>query len=220
MGKKGIEAMNNQSRTDEWLSLSDVAAVLGVHPSTVRNWSDQGLLPVYRTGGGHRRYKRAEVELWAQAARQGRTVAPFNALQAAVGQIRMQIAEGRLQAEGWYQKLDSEARIQYRMSGMALVNGLFNYLSSEGDEATSEAHSLGYEYASRARRYGLNTVEATQAYLFFRNNLVEAIMRVYQDANIPSGNAWGEMLHKVNRFTDQVLLSLIQTYQVFEDKKQ
>ncbi len=46
---------------DEWLSLSDAAKLLGVHPSTVRLWSDKGVLPTHRTSGGHRRYRRNEV---------------------------------------------------------------------------------------------------------------------------------------------------------------
>ena len=53
--------------TDEWLSLSDAAKVLGVHPSTVRFWSDKGVLPTHKTQGGHRRYKQAEISLWAQS---------------------------------------------------------------------------------------------------------------------------------------------------------
>ena len=36
----------------EWLSLSDAAEYLGVHPSTVRAWADKGDLPVHRTAGG------------------------------------------------------------------------------------------------------------------------------------------------------------------------
>jgi excisionase family DNA binding protein len=31
----------------DWLSLSEIATELGVHPSTVRNWADQGDLPVH-----------------------------------------------------------------------------------------------------------------------------------------------------------------------------
>ncbi|MEJ5223162.1 MAG: helix-turn-helix domain-containing protein [Anaerolineales bacterium] len=205
----------------EWLSLSEAAEILGVHPSTVRNWSDQGLLPVYRTGGKHRRYKKNEVELWAATAREGKVLAPVSAMQAAVGQVRVQIAEGRLQEQTWYRKLDSEARLQYRYGGMALVNGLMGYLSSDDEsQAAAEAHSIGYEYASRARRYNLSMLEAVQAYLFFRNTLLDAVMHVYQDANIPSGAAWGSMLKKVNAYTDQVMLSLLETYQAFEEAHQ
>ena len=55
--------------SDEWITLHEAAQLLGVHPATVRHWSDEGRLPVYRTSGGHRRYKRDEVELWARSAR-------------------------------------------------------------------------------------------------------------------------------------------------------
>ena len=33
----------------EWLGLSGTADLLGVHPSTVRKWSDEGKLPVHLT---------------------------------------------------------------------------------------------------------------------------------------------------------------------------
>ena len=45
-----------------WLTLTEVSELLGIHPSTVRNWADQGVLPVHRTQGGHRRFMRAELE--------------------------------------------------------------------------------------------------------------------------------------------------------------
>ena len=45
----------------EWMSLGDVAKLLGVHPGTVRKWSDQGMVPTHRTQGGHRRYMRSEL---------------------------------------------------------------------------------------------------------------------------------------------------------------
>ena len=201
---------------DKWLSLREAAGLLGVHPGTVRIWSDKGLLPVYRTQGGHRRFKQSEVLLWANTSRKQQTLDPANVVQAAIRNIRLQISEGRLEAESWYQKLDETARTQYRQSAHALFQGLFNYLAADGDGAASEAHSIGYEYASRARRYGLNTVDAARAFLFFRDALLQAVIQVYQEANVPSGQAWGDILHKVNAFTDMILLHLLETYQAME----
>lgn len=201
-----------------WLSLSDAAQLLGVHPSTVRLWSDKGTLPTHRTSGGHRRYLRSELELWLQAARPQPEPEPLIAIQSAVGQIRMQIADGRLEAEAWYIKLDEQARKQYRMSGMMLVRGLMAYMSAEAAQNESEAYSLGYEYASRARRYGLNTVDATRAFLFFRNILLESMLTAYDHANVPPGLAWGKMLNKMHQFTDQILVHLLETYQLLEGK--
>jgi excisionase family DNA binding protein len=204
---------------DEWLSLSSVAQMIGVHPSTVRLWSDKGAFPVHRTFGGHRRYLRSEVELWLQTAREKQVMEPVSAMQNAVGMVRMKIADGRLEAEPWYQKLDQEARAQYRLSGMNLVRGLMNSLVGDGTDAATESYALGYDYASRARRYGLSNVESTQAFLFFRNTLLEALVNAYEESRVPPGLAWGEMLNKMHNFTDQILVNLLKTYQAFEDAR-
>jgi excisionase family DNA binding protein len=203
--------------SEKWLTLSQAAELLGVHPSTVRLWSDKGLLPVHRTQGKHRRYRRSEVELWAKTARQPLALEPESIVQHALGRMRFQIGEGHLEAQPWYQKLDDEARIQYRQSGRGLMQGLANYLTSEGEEAIAEARSFGYEYASLGRRYNLDSIDAARAFLFFRNALLESMVAVYRETKIPSGVAWGEMLHKVHAFTDQIMLSLLETYQAFEN---
>src|SRR5512135_2623250 len=148
----------------DWVSVNEAAAVLGVHPGTVRVWSDKGMLPVYRTQGGHRRYKRSEVELWADTARGHEDVDAASVVQAATRNIRMQISDGRLEAEPWYQKLDDEARNQYRESARSLFSGLSAFLASRGDAGSSEAHAIGYEYASRAHRFALSEVDATRAF--------------------------------------------------------
>ncbi len=199
--------------TDEWLSLKGASELLGVHPSTVRLWSDKGVLPTHRTSGGHRRYRREEMLLWAKTAREVR-VEPENILQTAMKNVRVQIGEANLESESWYKKLDENARKQYRESARSLSQGLMAYLASQGDD--SDAHAIGFDYASRARRYGLNEVDATRALLFFRNALIESVMKVYREANVLSGKAWEEMLHKMHTFTDQILISLLETYRKLE----
>ncbi|MDP2776577.1 MAG: helix-turn-helix domain-containing protein [Anaerolineales bacterium] len=198
--------------TDEWLSLSDAAAVLGVHPSTVRRWSDKGVLPVHKTQGGHRRYKRSEISLWAESSQKSHGIEPENMMQEVIRNVRMQISEGSLQAESWYQKLDEDARAQYRLSGRSLFHGLMNYVSANDEEAASESYAIGYEYASRARRYNLSYVDAAKAFLFFRDTLIESVIKVYGDAKVPASQAT-QMYSKIHAFTDGILISLLQTYE-------
>ena len=204
--------------TDEWLSLSDAAKLLGVHPSTVRLWSDKGVMPVHKTQGGHRRYKRGEILLWAESNSKSKmeALAPEGMLQEVVKNVRMQISEGRLEAESWYQKLDDEARIQYRMSARSVFQGLMNYVTTSREEAASEAYAIGYEYASRARRYSLSYVDAAKAFLFFRDTLIESVIKVYSEANVPSRQAT-EMYTKIHTFTDEILISLLETYRKLEN---
>jgi excisionase family DNA binding protein len=203
----------------EWLSLSKVATLLGVHPSTIRNWSDQGSIPVHRTQGGHRRYLRSEVELWIEAQRAHEDNGITNirlAMQSALKNTRFQVSEGRLNQEAWYQKLDEDARQQYRSSGRSLLQGLMNFLTSDQELATAEAEAVGYEYASRGRRYGMNSVEATHAFLFFRNVLMESMLGVYEAAAVRSPFAWSDMFRKMEDFTDKILITILETYEVYQ----
>lgn len=199
----------------EWLSLGDVSKLLGVHPSTIRSWSDKGLLPVHRTRGGHRRYRRGEIDLWVQSQRQNAGDEANLIVQNALRATRFQISLGHLEQESWYQKLDDEAREQYRISGRTMMQGLINYLNCNGVKAEAEAEAVGYEYASRGRRYDLNSVDATHAFLFFRNKLLESMLNVYESAAVRSPHAWSNMFRKINEFTDTILITLLETYDAY-----
>jgi excisionase family DNA binding protein len=204
---------------EEWLSLSKVASMLGVHPSTVRSWSDQGHLPAHRTQGGHRRFRRREVELWIQSHREDGLDEGHLVVQAALKNIRVKVSEGRLESEGWYQKMDEDARNQYRHSGRALLQGLLESLSAEGEYDNSEARSLGFEYASRGWRQGLTAAEASLAFLFFRNVLLDAMLTVYQESTIQTPKAWSDIFRKIYRFTDQIQITLLETYDAYQRGK-
>ena len=55
------------SREDtEWLTLGQAARFLGVAQSTIRKWSDQGRVPAFYTPGGHRRYRRSDLETFLE----------------------------------------------------------------------------------------------------------------------------------------------------------
>lgn len=198
--------------TEKWLSLGSAARFLGVHPSTVRVWSDKGLMPVHRTKGGHRRYKHSDIMLWAQSSHKFGAIQPEHMMQEVMKNVRMQIFDGRLNEEAWYQKLDEDARIQYRLSAQSLYHGLMTYVATQGQDAESEVYAIGYEYASRAHRYCLNYVDAVRAFLFFRNALINSVIKVYQDTMIPSKQT-AETFGKMYAFTDDILVSLLQTFQ-------
>src|ERR1700752_478294 len=50
----------------EWLTLGQAARFLGVAQSTIRKWSDQGRVPAFYTPGGHRRYRRGDLEAFLE----------------------------------------------------------------------------------------------------------------------------------------------------------
>ena len=46
----------------DWLTLGQAAKYIGVAQSTIRKWSDQGLVPAFYTPGGHRRFRRRDLD--------------------------------------------------------------------------------------------------------------------------------------------------------------
>jgi excisionase family DNA binding protein len=76
--------VNDQERTrteergaaaaGEWLTLGQAATYLGVAQSTIRKWSDSGRLPAFYTPGGHRRFRRGDLDQFLGSSRgAGRT---------------------------------------------------------------------------------------------------------------------------------------------------
>jgi excisionase family DNA binding protein len=62
-----------QGTDPDWLTLGQAAKYLGVAQSTIRKWSDQGLLPAFYTPGGHRRFRRRDLDdFLARSGRAGR----------------------------------------------------------------------------------------------------------------------------------------------------
>ncbi len=52
----------NEPSYEELLTPGEVAKMFRVDPKTVTRWGQSGRLSSVRTPGGHRRFKRAEVE--------------------------------------------------------------------------------------------------------------------------------------------------------------
>ncbi len=61
----------SQPGRDEWLSVAEVAAELGMHPSTVRKWANDGLLPGTRIGRRQWRFRRSALRLLERERRSG-----------------------------------------------------------------------------------------------------------------------------------------------------
>lgn len=53
-----------------FLNVGQAAEYLGVSAASLRNWSDQGKLPVYRTPGGQRRYRISDLEKFVESWRE------------------------------------------------------------------------------------------------------------------------------------------------------
>ena len=162
---------------------------------------------------------RNEINLWMQAQRVNKPEESEGLIQNALSFARIQISEAHLEQQRWYQKIDQAGRASYRRSGRTLVQGLIRSQVLDENAAEAEARVVGVDYASNGRRFGLTTLEAVQAFLFFRNVLQEAAYHAYESAAVQSPYAWGDMFRDINRYTDRILVTIIETYEAYERSK-
>ena len=55
----------------DWLTLGQAAKYLGVAQSTIRKWSDTGRVAAFYTPGGHRRYRRMDLDAFLERSGPG-----------------------------------------------------------------------------------------------------------------------------------------------------
>ncbi len=203
-----MPAPKRARQTPDWLSLSAAAALLGVHPTTVRLWADRGELPVHRTAGGHRRFRRAEVAAWAAARQEARQPAGQLIVQATLGRTRLQMAEGRLSDQSWYARLSEANKREFREAGRRLLGALVRYLGDGEEAALAEATEMGQRYAQLGRTAGLSLAETVQLFQFFDAFLYESVLDVYQTAGLRAARQWAALHRRVTAFTNAVMLAL------------
>jgi excisionase family DNA binding protein len=73
-GRERTRTEERGAAAGDWLTLGQAAKYLGVAQSTIRKWSDSGRLPAFYTPGGHRRFRRSDLDQFLGSSRgAGRT---------------------------------------------------------------------------------------------------------------------------------------------------
>jgi excisionase family DNA binding protein len=203
---------------DEWLSLSEAAELLGMHPATVRLWADRNELPSRRTNGGHRRFRRSDI---VARLRQDAEHKPHPAaqllVQSVLGRVRFAFSDGTLKTLPWYEHFDDSALEAYRSLGRRVLELLLRALNdgTPADELRAESVLLGVEYGSVTRDSQVPVADAVRAFLYFRSLVDESVIQlaevqgVREHPDIP----WAESLYQIQALTNEILPALIEAAQ-------
>ncbi|GER87628.1 DNA-binding protein [Dictyobacter vulcani] len=203
---------------EEWLSLREAAELLGMHPATVRLWADRNEIPSRRTSGGHRRFRRADIE---ERVRQEAVPKPDPAsvllVQSVLGRVRFAFTDGTLDTFPWYQHFDTTARDAYRRLGRRLLDLMLRALNDDThhiDDLKKEAIELGREYGSITWASHVPVADAVRAFLYFRTLIDEGILQL---AEVRSGRDhdifWVASFQQVQAITNEILPALIEAAQ-------
>jgi len=204
------------AQLDTWLSLTDAAQRLGVHPTTLRRWADIGEIPMMLTPGGHRRFAARDVDQFADQRRHLRAeqlVSGIEQLWAeqAIDHTRQEIIAHR--DEHWLQAFDDREREHKRALGRRLMGIILQYVSSQesGDALLEEARAIGREQAENVIRLGLPITIALKAAMFFRDSLVEAAVQLPATTHLRT-EANIDLMRRINTVLNVVQLAIADAY--------
>ena len=196
-----------------WLSLKEASELLGIHFTTLRKWADDGLIRVFRTPGGHRRFSVADLRHFLET--RASHVSPPDAesfVDAAVGQVRAEIERMRDEHTKWAQAFTAEEPDLTRQRGRQLFSLAIAYVvkPAQRDFLLREGQRLGYEYGIEAALGGMPLVEAGRAVQFFRSQLTK-VVRAENSYGLDADDI--RIQNAIDIFIDEVLYAVLSGYE-------
>jgi len=202
-------------RETEWLTLSQAAHRLGVHPTTLRRWADKGEIRCMRTPGGHRRFREEDVRTFLKARRQPHlpqvSEAFFHDL---IRHTRREMSAEHVEAQPWHAAFDDAGRAARRESGRRLLGLALQYtMRTTGRGAiVEEGRRIGWKYGQDAAERGLSIADTVRALIFFRETLIRSV----RPGLSTQGQYDAEDVHihrSMRAFLDHVLFAAMDGYE-------
>lgn len=200
--------------TEQWVSLSKAASLLGVHSTTLRRWADNGQIPFMLTPGGHRRFAMSDLNRFAASRRQSQLPSSIEQLWAenALTQTRQTISEHK--DDNWLAQYDDQMREEHRLLGRRLMGLTLQYISDPEANGTllKEANEIGKQYGRLCHQTNMPLTEALQTTLLFRDMLVDTAFQLPSSASIkPEANL--RLMRRINELLNVVHLAIAQSYE-------
>jgi len=204
--------MKEQAPTSghQWLALGEAAKLVGVNQITLRLWADKGLVRVFKTAGGHRRF--AQGDLVHLLHEQGSPARQGDLTDRAVQGFRRHLRSRKV-APLKRNVINEDSRNHLRVLGRRLAEVVIRYHGERRrrPELLEEACFIGRDYAIENQKLGHTLTEAVEFFLSHRNKFVETVEEL-----LPVNLSLDEtltMIRDMAALSDAVLLALIIQYQ-------
>ena len=194
----------------QWLSLGKAAKLVGVNQITLRLWADKGLVRVFKTAGGHRRF--AQEDLLHLLHEQGSPAQQGDLADRAVQGFRRHLRSRKV-APLKRNAIDEDSRNHLRVLGRRLAEVAIRYHGErrKRPELLEEARFIGRDYAIENQKLGHTLAEAVEFFLSHRNKFVETVQGLLPANVLPDETL--AMIRDMAVLSDAVLLALIAQYQ-------
>ena len=202
-----------------WLSIREACAFLGVDQSTLRRWTNDGRVPVFKTPGGHRRYAREDLRALV-VGNPRKLGKPRVSRQELTSRTLSAYQDDYLKAareQKWFRAFGATSQEEHRQIGRRLVDLAIRYAAAPGQreergELLDEGREIGVHYGLSSARSGLTTSETIEVFLYFGYPVVKALLDVIEKEGLPARRA-SRLFIGIDDFIDEVLIAMIRAHE-------
>jgi excisionase family DNA binding protein len=198
---------------EEWLTVHEACALIGVSPATLRRWSAAGDVQAFTTPGGHRRFARSMIlGLLPSARRQRPTLERLGETPEHMTRVyRRHVAQAG-HGVTWLAGLSEDELEPLRDHGRRIAGSLLVFIDAATPEerrpAMLKAVSAAEEYGRIAARGSAEIRETVEAFLRFRMLFLGELAQVAQRRGLDTIEATN-LLVTATQAIDQLLVALM-----------
>ena len=197
-----------------WIGVREARRLLGVSPTTLRRWSDEGVIETFTTPGGHRRFDARSVRRLLPGTSPRMTLERM-------GETPERVSRAYRHAQGrnplpWLGALDEQQRQAFREHGMSVARELLAFLDATTTRDRSAhlavARRTAADYGVAAARAGLGPSTTVQVFLRFRRPFIAEMAAVTRRRALDLVAAT-DLLGRASDAMDELLVAVMAAYE-------
>jgi excisionase family DNA binding protein len=198
---------------EEWLTVHEACALIGVSPATLRRWSAAGDVQAFTTPGGHRRFARSTIlGLLPTARRQRPTLERLGETPEHMTRVYRRHVAQACHGATWLVGLSEDELEPLREYGRLIAGALLVFIDAataeERRSAMVKAASAATEYGRIAARGSAGIREAVEAFLRFRMLFLSELAQVARRRGLDTIEATN-LLVTATQAIDELLVALM-----------
>ena len=203
----------DEEAPEEWLTVHEACALIGVSPATLRRWSAAGDVQAFTTPGGHRRFARSTIlGLLPSARRQRPTLERLGETPEHMTRVYRRHVAQACHGVTWLVGLSEDELEPLRDHGRRIAGALLVFIDAATPEerrpAMQKAVSAATEYGRIAARGSGEIRETVEAFLRFRMLFLGELAQVARRRGLDTIEATN-LLVTATQAIDQLLVALM-----------
>ena len=198
---------------EEWLTVHEACALIGVSPATLRRWSAAGDVQAFTTPGGHRRFARSTIlGLLPSERRQRPTLERLGETPEHMTRVYRRHLAQACHGVSWLAGLSEDELEPLRDHGRRIAGSLLVFIDAATPEerrsAMLKAERAVTEYGRIAARGSGGIRETVEAFLRFRMLFLGELAQVARRRGLDTVEATN-LLVTATQAIDQLLVALM-----------